>query len=207
MNTISSAARSSLSYTVRTLNQPLVKEGIKKVAGCATFAFGLLEIYDIYQILQGREISTESYPSYPKWVQVANKVVVVCAKISLILSAGVSRPGVFIISSVVGTVFSSHQLERVFGPNTIFAVNPWHPRHVISIAAVVLALPSVGQSTYKGICWTYNKIQNQQTSDNSPSFIWLTDARVKLMNLFNTVTSRPVLHMGNQLGRFVLRRV
>ena len=74
---------------------------------------------------------------------------IVCAKVSLILSAATSRPGVMIVSTSVGRVFPVRQFERVFGPNTIFAVNLWHPRHVASIAAVILALPLVAQSTYK----------------------------------------------------------
>lgn len=207
MSSISTTTKSVFSNTVRFLNQPLVKEGIKKVAGCVTFAFGVVEIYDIYQILKGREITTETYSDYPKWVQVANKVVIVCAKISLILSAGISKPGVFIISTLVGCVFSSHQLEQVFGPNTIFAVNPWHPRHVVSIVAVIIALPSFAQSAYKASKWVYNKIQNGQSSNDLQNNSWLTDTKVRLMNLFNTVTSRPALHIGNQFGRYVFRAV
>lgn len=204
MDSIKLAARDALSAVVQMLNHPPIKEGIKNIAGCITFAFGIVEVYDIYQILRGREITTETYPGYPKWIQIAHKIVIVCAKISLILSAGVSRPGVFIISSLVGSIFSSQQLEKVFGPNTTFAVNPWHPRHLISIAAVVLALPALGQSIYKGARWVYYKIQSC-ASEPSVDTAWLTDAKVRLMNLFNTATSRPVLHIGNQVTRFALR--
>jgi len=193
MNSISTASKNALVTTVRALNQPLIKEGIKNVAGCVTFAFGVIEVYDLCQVLRGREITTENGS---KWVTVS-------AKISLVLSAGVSRPGMFMI----GCVAPSRRFERVFGPNTRFAVNPWHPHHVVSIAAVLLALPAIAQSTYKGSCWVHNKIQGCRLSDNLPAAFWLTDAKVRLMNLFNIVTSRPVLHMGNQLGRFVLRSV
>lgn len=193
--------------SVRFMNQPGVKEGIKNIAGLATFGLGLAEAYDIYQIARGREISTEISSTSPKWVQIANKVVIVCAKVSLILSAGVSRPGVFIVSSIVGCVFSTAQLERAFGPNTIFAINPWHPRHLISIAAVILALPSVAQSTYQGITWAYKKIRQYEntSTDRSDVNAWLTDAKLRLMILFNTVTSRPTLHIGNRLSRLILR--
>jgi hypothetical protein len=207
MNSISSGAKGLFNASVRLLNQPVVKEGVKNLAGSVTFVFGLVEIYDIYQIARGREISTEACSTSPKWLQVANKVVIVCAKISLILSAGVSRPGVFIISSLVGCVFSTSQLDRVFGPNTIFAVNPWHPRHVISIAAVILALPSLIQSTYKGINWMCKKICQYQNIPAQQTDNWLTDSKIRLMTLFNTITSRPTLHMGNQLGRFFLHPV
>jgi len=189
----------SFNSAIRLLNQAPVKEGVKNIAGAVTFVFGLVEIHDIYQIARGREITTEACSNYPKWIQEAHKVIIVCAKISLILSGGVSRPGVFIISSLVGSVFSTSQLNQVFGINTIFAVNPWHPRHIISIVAVILALPSLAQSTCKAINWTYKKIQHYQ--DNSTNKqdvkIWLTDTKVRLMTLFNAITSRPILHLGN----------
>ena len=209
MNSISGGVKKIFDASVRLLNQPIVKESVKNIAGTVTFVFGLVELYDIYQIARGREITTEACSGYPKWIQVANKVIIVCAKISLILSAGVSRLGVFIISSLIGCVFSTSQLNRVFGPNTIFAVNPWHPRHVVSIAAVILALPSLAQSAYKGINWAYKKIrQHQNTSTNGSDVkIWLTDTKIRLMTLFNTATSRPILHLGNQLGRFILRPI
>lgn len=207
MNSISEGAKNLFNTSVRLLNQPIVKEGVKNIAGSITLVFGLVEIYDIYQIARGREITTEACSDCPKWIQVANKVIIVCAKISLILSAGVSRPGVFIISSLIGCVFSTSQLDRVFGPNTIFAVNPWHPRHIVSLVAVILALPSLAQSTYKGINWTCKKIRQYQelSTNGSDVKVWLTDTKIRLMTLFNTITSRPVLHLGNQLSYFILQ--
>jgi len=94
----------------------------------------------------------------------------------------------------------------MFGLNIIFAVNPWHPRHVVSISAVILALPTLAQSTYKGINWACKKIQHYQDTSTNGSEIrpWLTDTKIRLMTLFNTVTSRPTLHLGNQLGQFIL---
>ena len=207
MSSISEGVRCLVSASVRLLNQPVVKEGVKNLAASVTFVFGLVETYDIYQIARGREISTEDCLTFPKWLQVANKVMIICAKISLILSAGVSRPEAFIISSVVGYVFSTAQLDRAFGPNTVFAVNPWHPRHVISIAAVILALPSVIQLTYKGINWMYKEIYQCQNTPPQQTNSWLTNSKIRLMTLFNTITSRPFLHIGNQLGRLFLHPV
>lgn len=198
------AIKNGLETAVRFLNQPVIKEGVKNVASTAAFTFGIIEAYDIYQILRGREICTETHSDAPKWVQIATKVALVCAKISLILSAATSRPGVFIISTLMGSVFSSGQLERVFGPNTIFAVNPWHPRHVFSVAAVILALPALIQSTCQGIHWAYTKNcrnENGQAQNIEGRGSWLTDAKVRMMTLFNTITSRPMQHLGNQLCR------
>lgn len=197
MNTISDSLRGVFSGSVRFLNHPIVKEGIKNGAGALTFAFGVVEIHDIIQIARGREISNEANAHSSKWVQVASKVIIVCAKISLILSAGVSRPGVFIISTLTGLFFTTEQLNKVFGPNTIFAINPWHPRHVVSIAAVIFAIPAVVQASYKGIKWIYtNAPTNKLQTDK-----WLTDTKIRAMTLFNTITSRPLLHLGNRLCR------
>lgn len=182
-----------VSDVVRFLNQPLIKEGIKNVAGAATFAFGLAEIGDLYAIAKGRPITSENDADQPKWLQTANKVSIVAAKISLILSAGVSRPGVIVISFLVGLFFTPAQLQRVFGPNSTFAVNPWHPRHVVSIAAVACALPAIALSTWKGINWVAKEIDAR----------WLTDRKVNRMVVFNTITSRPILHLGNRIGRWL----
>lgn len=177
MTFITDTAKRLLSGTVQLLNQPTVKEGVKKVAGAATLVFGLAEIYQVY-----RDFSTKSEATPLNWTQVAQKVVIASARVSLILSAGVSRPGVVIISTLVGSFFTTEQLNHVFGPNTIFAINPWHPRHVISIAAVVLAVPFLLKK-------------------------WNGETKLGCMTLFNTITSRPSLHIGNQLGRFILRNI
>jgi len=56
----------------------------------------------------------------------------------------------------MGCLFSTSQVTRVFGPYTTFAVNPWHPRHIISIVSFALALPSVAVvavTVYRGMSW------------------------------------------------------
>lgn len=194
------------------LNQPVIKEGVKNVAGAATFVFGFVEIYDIYQSLKNRNIQPETSTQPFSWSETVKKIVIVCAKISLILSGMVSRPGVFVISILVGRVFTPVQLESVFGPNTIFAINPWHPRHVASITAVILALPAVLQGLYQGASWAYRKVvqaakevqaeELSSTSQHGPQN-WLTDMKIRLFVVFNTTTSRPVLHIGNQLVRML----
>lgn len=206
MNLINIEAKKLINTTVQLLNQPLIKEGVKNIAGSVTFAFGLMEVYDIYQIAKGREVTSESCLTSPKWYQVANKTIIVAAKISLILSAGVSSPGVFIVSSLMGSAFSTTQLDKMFGVNTIFAINPYHPRHIVSIAAVILALPSIAQSACKAVNLAYKKIKqyhSDKVTANAKNV--LTDTKIRFMTLFNTITSRPILHLGNQLGRLILR--
>lgn len=181
--------------SVHFVNQPLVKEVIKNFAGSITFVFGLVEIYELYQIIRGREITDEDCSAYPRWIQITIKVMVISSKISIILSAGVTHPGIFIISSLVGCFFSTAQLDSVFGPNTLFVINPWHPRHIISIIAVILALPSVMRSVYQGIQWIFKTLSKQSASQY----------KIQVAVLFTTLMSRPVLHLVNQLGRFVLK--
>lgn len=101
------------------------------------------------------------------WQETAHRIAILSARVSLLLSASVSRPGVRVVSGLAGNFFT----EELFGANTIFAVNPWHPRHVISFVAVALALPAI-------FCWS--------DKDLCPKA------------LFNTVTSRPFLHQVNK---------
>jgi hypothetical protein len=203
MTFIPYSIKSILHSSAHFLNQTLVKEGVKNIAGSLTFAFGFVEIYDLYHIAKGRDISTEAKNTSPEWVQVVKKIVM-CAKLSLILSAGVSRPGVYIISSLVGRIFSTTQLEKAFGVNTIFAINPWHPRHIISFAAVILALPTIAHSAYNNGKWVYNNIYlHTPVKDSANDTNWLTDSKLRLIVIFNSITSRPLLHMGNTLNRFL----
>jgi hypothetical protein len=197
MNALVSGSKFLLSTLTTCLNTPGVKEGVKNVAGVATFAFGIFEAYDLIQIITcKREISSITPEGTRDWATLAYKIAVICAKLSIILSAGVSRPGLFIISSIFGQIFSTEQLESVFGLNTIFAINPWHPRHIASIAATVLALPILLHT-----CFTL--CREGKSAQNGGPFI--TDAKVKFMDVFNFLTSRPTLHLGNQFCRFLLR--
>jgi hypothetical protein len=188
---------------VRFLNQPAVKEGIKNIATTMTFAFGLVEVCDLYQIYQGRAICHSSAPEgSPPWAKTAYKASLISAKMSLLLSGATSRPGVYLISKAVGCAFSTSQLERFLGKNTVFAVNPWHPRHVVSIAAVILALPANAYSLYeltRVYRWDFVSIKN--------TLFNLTDSKIRLMSLLNTLTSRPVQHLGNQFLSSMVRRV
>ena len=168
--------RSLGSGIIQYLNQPPVKIAVKKIIGVAQCVFGL---YEIYQILCGHDFSSKKVSVSSKWVQTAIKAIIVCAQISLLLSAVISWPGAFVISTLIGYVFSAPQLEKWFGPNTTFAINPWHPRHMISFVALILALPFLVQSVYKGIKKKRKVLH--------------------LMVIFNVITSRPLLHYSAHL--------
>jgi hypothetical protein len=200
MSLIDHYFKHALRNAVYFLNQSGVKEGVKNCTGGVTFVIGLIETYDCYEILKGRRISTTIEIDSPRWCQVADKISLISAKLSLILSAVVSRPGRYLISTLVGRIVSKDRLDFIFGPNINFAGNPWHPRHVVSIAAILLAVPSTVQLTYKEGRLIYMKLFKLYQTPSihlSNDRIGLTDHKVRLLNLFNIITSRPVLHIGN----------
>lgn len=194
-------------YSVSVLNQPNIKEGIKTVAGSVTFMFGLLEIYNLYRITKGDRSVFESFKDYPKWQRVSLSVIIVCSKISIILSAGVSKPGLFIITSLFGQFFSSEQIEGVFGPNTIFEINPWHPRHITSIVSVALAMPFMMLNLYQGVSFVCRRINVIKNIQEEKIKNLETDFKIKSMAYFSFLTSRPILHLGNQFVRAHTRLV
>jgi hypothetical protein len=53
----------------------------------------------------------------------------------------------------------------------------------------------------KGIHWTCKKIRYYQNTltDNHNVRPWLKDTKIRLMTIFNTITSRPILHIGKAL--------
>lgn len=211
MSDIISGIKNGIIAISQLLNQPCVKDGVKKIVGVAHFALGALAVYDICQILNGREISTEASNESEPWKQTALKVIVLFAKFGLVLSALTSPIGVAIISAAVGAFFSAPQLEAVFGANTIFAINPWHPRHVVSIAGAILMAPAAALAIYKAGEWLCHKVCQLKDTGTEPTgdenVSWLSDAKTRVFALFSEATGRPVLHMGNQLASWVIKAV
>ena len=164
------AVQSGLRAAVAYLNQPVVKETVKNIVGLVTFTIGLIAARSLY---------ANGKPTFkPRCGPNIDRAVDVTAKISLVLSGAVSPPGVWIISSIAGRIFRPEQLTRAFGPNTIFAANPWHPRHVVSIAAAVL---------------------------NGVTLPFTFGSRLGHLQSFNLVTGRPTLHFFNYLFQKALR--
>lgn len=200
--------RQGFSGFVRLLNMQGVKEGVKLVGGVASFSFGVIEAFDLLQIALGhRRWFTDVAPGASN----IEKMSMVAAKISLLLSASTSVPGLFLISKGVGVFFTKGQIEGVFGVYTTFAVNPRHPRHIVSIVAVILSMPATIYATYRGFSWVYRKVfpmaPGAGAAHHAVSSWTLTDAKVRLFCVFNTVFSRPTLHLGNQLARYLMHRV
>lgn len=204
MHAVSKGIKETIHFSYFALNQPLVKESVKNLACSVTFVFGLIEIYNIYQTFDVRKIFKKRHSSIPKWLQVTNKIIVVFAKISVILSTVVSRPSIYIISTFTKKIFSSKQVNSLFGPNTLFVVNPWHPRHVFSILSILFALPFVFQMTYKKGYGLYKNIYQIQLSHYQEINNCLIDSKISSLILFNTLTGRPTLHMTNQVSQILL---
>lgn len=224
-----------LNTSIRFLNQPIVKESLKNTASTVTFLFGVVQLgyfckwasIEIYNRATQQkslddedsvDIETKEEKPPLSWSESASKAMMVFTKTHILLSAAVSRPGVYIISSLVGRVFSANQLDRAFGPNTIFAINPRHPRHVVSIAAAAFALPSLAHSSYQGIHWAYRKIKERLNHDETShklgsKYVHKLGRKVKQnalrlptdaeMTIWNFFTSRPFLHIANNFSLFL----
>lgn len=183
------------------------KEGIKNILGTIAFTFGVMECYDLYKVFKHRKISPEKVLRADDWIQMCKKVMIIAGRTSLILNAGVSRPGVFLISNIMGKIFTTQQLDRFFGPNSTFVVNPWHPRHLTNIAVSILSAPMALQSTYLNLIWINKKIRNYRKSIltktiQTNAFVY---RHLRMKVFFTFMTCRTTLHCGNQVVRYLLR--
>lgn len=189
------------------------KEIVKNISGVATFAFGFLGAYELCKIVAKRSpMSTEMNLHGTSIKEKCQRWNIGIGKFSLVCSAAVSRPGIASISFLASKLFTAAQLERAFGPNTIYAVNPLHPRHVCSNVTTLISIPLVLESTYYGARWVYHKMVSKDTPP-----LWISggqmyqpkstfsDKTLRWMVVFNFFTSRPVLHYGNIAMRSLLK--
>lgn len=173
------------------LNDSSHKNQVKNCLGYTVFALGIFELITALPLQKDSSSSSKPKKSTLTMTKVANFT----TKAAIVLSAGVSRPGIKLVSWVVGSVLSSERQVRIFGVNTIFAVNPWHPRHCVSIVAAILAASSL---TVYAIQAAKNSMQKKHRVSIS-LFRVLVDIRTRLV--FVLVTSRPILHIGNAVMR------
>lgn len=168
MNYSINLGKNCLSQLSLVLNQPNVKQNIKNVIGYFTFAIGPWVAVSTVSDLKDRA----------KTLSLSD----LSSRFSLMLHAAVSPTGIIVISKIANTIFSRTTLDRC-GEYTIFAINPWHPRHVVSIAAVLFAIPAFIHVMNKKIV----QKQNLQERDN-----------VHALALLITLMSRPIQHIVNQ---------
>ncbi len=198
---IATIFRSAIRPPLVFLNQPIIKEGIKNVASCAAFVFGLYEIYDdvvhITEELRGRATPPTEGKKEFSWMKTAGKVLLVVSKISLLLSCFTSRPGLIICGWIAGKLFTPPQLQSLFGSNTIFAVNPYHPRHLANLAAFILGLPALVKSIYDFSMWLKHTVTcalaNAEAAPETNRRAYI----VQIMATINTLFSRTMLHLVN----------
>src|SRR5262245_33541790 len=98
---ILSGVKSALKVPITFLNHPLIKEGVKNVAGVAAFVFGIYEIYDDIILIREEWRNRAALPSLEKkefsWMKTAGKVFLVVSKLSLLASCFTSRPGLILV--------------------------------------------------------------------------------------------------------------
>lgn len=197
MSVIFETVKVPLKASVEFLSQPAVKETIKKASGIAAATFGIIEVYDLYMVFRGkRPISDEQNSLSPRWMQIGHKFAVLTLKLSIVFHGLASRPCIYVAGKTAGLVMSEARLVSIIGTNTIFAVNPWHPKHILSLGATVCSLPSKVQSVYRTFVWMQSKIthKNLQQPKIIPTGGWMSDRRARIISFINTIFGRPFLH-------------
>jgi hypothetical protein len=182
---MSAAVKNTIESFITCVNHPSTKTLIKVGANGWICSMAASQLYYIFNYYIN---NTEEHGIDSSLHKNTAKVVYLCETLSVFLRSAVTIPGVYCIGTLVSCVISDGKLDRIFGKNTIFAVNPWHPRHVCSIAAVILAIPSLAISLKKKISPNSSDLTITQ---------WLT--------LQGVLLSRPVLHLGNQLCHYVIK--
>ena len=151
--------------TLKILNSPAVKEGIKNAFGAITFFGGIAVLY---------------YNSRTEKASTTEKTLDIFLKASIVFSCIASRPGLYLCEKVIHRIATPATLENLYGRNTVFEINPWHPRHRLNIAVNVLSSAALFK-------WVYDRYLSRPAS-------WLV-----ALGVFNFATGRSTLHMANDL--------
>lgn len=163
------------------LNTYPVKEGIKNVIGTLTFGAGVVALY--------KYVTTPSKKNDPSWSRTVDEKIIFTLKWSVALSCIASRPGLLICGWVIHPVISSKTLADIFGLNTIFEFNPWHPRHIVTIGANVLSASAL-------VKWVFDRYV---PTHQPVGFLVAVGA-------FNFFTGRSTLHLVNAACRHFFRK-
>ncbi len=107
--------------TVHFLNSPPVKNGIKNAIGVISFSGA---IYTFYEMAA-------------KWKDTDKTILFL--QTSIILNGIASRPWLAIFEWTLHQMATPETLTKIFGQNTIFEINPWHPRHQFNVAVNIIA--------------------------------------------------------------------
>lgn len=178
--------KSIIAAPVRLLNVPEVKQGVKNCIGVLTCAAGVIAANSLIRHPSTTEVK-EGDDLYSKCYRVS----IIGAKLCLVLSALTSAPAIKMFSAITAPI-SEATLSKCFGPNTIFAINPLHPRHLVSLAGPILGISSLALTVFAKI-----KLP-QQPPVNESKWYEVTDKKVITLCGLVLLTSRPVLHGVNQ---------
>ena len=150
--------------TVQFLNSPPVKNGIKNAFGAISFSGALYSLY---------EMTT-------KWKDTDKTILFLHT--SIILNGIASRPGLAICEWVLHQVATPETLMKIFGQNTVFEINPWHPRHQFNVAVNIIAAVALIHLVY---------------TRKAPRII-------AALTVFNFFAGRSTLHLANDAWHSVL---
>lgn len=92
---------------------------------------------------------------------------------------------------------SPDQLSR-FGVGQTFAQNPWALKHVVSITAAAMGGVVVVDTVYR-MAFAEDTQQEKWKKVNANNQPWVSDNMIRFLTAFAFFTSRPVLHVTNQL--------
>lgn len=107
--------------TIHFLNSPPVKNGIKNTIGAISFSGALYTLYEMAV----------------KWKDTDKTMLFL--QTSIILNGIASRPGLAICEWALHQIATPETLTKIFGQNTRFEINPWHPRHQFNITVNITA--------------------------------------------------------------------
>ncbi len=154
-----------MSVVISLLNAPAVKQGTKNAIGIVALGMGGIGLYE----LCSKKRFSRGFSA-------------LCARISLVMTGMTTPLGVWLIASVTHWLFSDFQLEKLFGPSAVFEVNPWYPRHVVSLMGVVFALPAALQAIISTDCFYLQPLA-----------------------LLSILISRPFLHQANRIAQSLFK--
>jgi hypothetical protein len=162
------------------LNMAILKEGVKKISGLVSVLFGVIVI--------GAEIASFRTPN-PKPRTGWGRVILVAAKISIFCAALSSPWVVYGAGWVFGKCFPRYDLGALFGPNTTFALNPYHPRHILAVVGSALGLIVLVHKLVK--------FARGIKSEKEEGDLLITNRQIISIAAFNTLFNRTALHLVN----------
>jgi hypothetical protein len=149
--------------TVHFLNSPPVKNGIKNAIGAVSFSGAIYTLYEVATKMAVRRKDTDK--------------TILFLQTSIILNGIASRPGLAICEWALHQVATPATLASIFGQNTIFEINPWHPRHQFNVAVNIIAAVALVHVVY---------------TRKAPRSI-------AALTVFNFLAGRSTLHLANDV--------